>query len=133
MKEKTKYILLLFIFIISLIVSIILSLNNAERICDSNKGCDVVQNSKYAQTFGIKNSHYGLIIFFILSIITVSHIKNPKVYKNVIITLSIIIGSVIAVYFLYLQQFILKSYCKYCLIVDLIAILSLILIIKWKK
>jgi len=50
------------IFIVSLIASAILT-QDASIICDPNKGCDVVQSSSYAYTFGIKNSTYGVIFF----------------------------------------------------------------------
>ena len=132
--KKYKYHLLLILFIISLISSIILSIANTEQICDINKGCDIVQNSKYSETFGIKNSVYGIIIFSLLIIITIMQIYKSTKNKKIMISTAIILGSLIAIYFIYLQQFVIKSYCKYCMIVDISLILALILlIITWKK
>lgn len=129
-----KYKIFLTLFIISLISSAILSLTQLEEICDIEQGCSIVQHSPYAYTLGIKNSHFGVILFSLLIIITILQIKNPSKTKKKIITIGIIFGSIIALYFIYLQQFVLKAYCKYCMTVDISMLLALlILIIQWKK
>ncbi len=129
---KHKYTFLLIIFIISLVGSLILSLTPTPPICV--QGCDVVQTSKYAYSFGIKNSILGIFIFAFLSIITALQIKHHSKNKKLIINISIILGAIIAIYFIYLQKFVLFSYCKYCLVVDISLIIALIIIIfPWKK
>ncbi len=131
---KNKYKILLALLIISLLSSVILTIKSPEEICDVREGCDLVLNSKYAKTLGIKNSNYGIVIFTILIIITLSQIKNPEKIKKTIIMSLLSIGSLIALYFLYLQQFVLKAYCKYCLVIDLGIITALIVItLPWKK
>lgn len=131
---KYKYYLLLALFSISLISSAIMAFTPVEEICDPGVGCDIVQHSSYAKTFGIKNSYYGLGIFSFLVLVTLLQLKKPTKQKKQIINLAIIVGSVIAIYFISLQHFILNAYCKYCLIVDfsLLAALTLI-IIDWKN
>lgn len=126
---KNKYKIFLFIFIVNLIVSIALTIENPQEICSAEKGCNAIQNSKYASTFSIKNSDYGVVIFSFLALITLAQIYKPTKNKEKIINLSIIIGAIISIYFIYLQQFVLKAYCKYCLIVDIILILTFILLI----
>lgn len=131
---KYKYHILLAIFSISLVVSLIISLTPTPIICDPNKGCDVVLNSAYASTFGIKNSYYGIVVFAILSMITYSHIINEHKRKKHFIHTGIIIGSAIALYFIYLQMTVLKAYCKYCLIIDFGFLVGLLIIVSsWKK
>jgi len=93
----------------------------------------LVQTSKYAYTFGIKNSWYGVGIFTILILMVINYKaeKNIKI-RNAIHT-GLIIGSLIAIYFLYLQAYVLKSYCTYCLIVDLGLLVAMgITFWKWK-
>ena len=131
---KNKYKIFAFLFLISLIGSLILSLAEIEEICNINEGCSVVQHSIYSKTFGIKNSHYGIPIFSFMLLITLLHIKSPAKNKKQIINAGIIIGSIIAAYFIYVQQFILHAYCKYCMIVDISLLAALaILIITWKN
>jgi len=131
---KNKF--LLAIFIISFLASVILSIpqSSDSGFCraDANVGCNSVQNSKYSYTFGIKNSYIGLIAFAFLSFVVFSHIKNPRKNKKLLIDIGIIIGALIAIYFIYLQAFVLKEFCRYCLVVDIGMISALLLIIPWK-
>ena len=126
---KYKYLVLLFLALISLVSSVILSFQSVPEICNQDEGCEVVQQSIYSKFLGIKNSHYGIFIFSLMSFFIFSQILEPKKYKRTIIHTSIIIGSAIAMLFIYLQTFVLSSFCKYCLFVDISLILSLILII----
>ena len=114
-----KYKVLLVLFIISFASSLTLSLKPVSEICDLNKGCEVVHYSQYNFTFGIQNSHYGVFIFLFLILLTSSQIVKPKKNKETAIKVLVIIGSLIAVYFLYIQEFVLNAYCKYCLLITM--------------
>ena len=132
---KYKYHVILFAFLVSLASSLILSTQPISEICNSREGCSTVQNSEYSYFLGIKNHDYGIVIFSVLSVLTFSQIKKPDKRKEKIILTSIIMGSVISVWLIYLQAFVLKGYCVYCLIVDVSLILSLIWVVftgKWK-
>ncbi len=126
-----KYKLLFIIFGVCLVASLILALTPTPLIC--SKGCDLVQTSKYAYTFGIKNSWFGVIIFasLIMMVIYYKAEKKPKL-KHTIHT-GLIIGSLVSIYFLYLQAYVLKSWCKYCLVVDIGLLIAMsIAIWKWE-
>jgi len=136
MQEKiNKYKIFLVFFVIGLIISLILTFANQNQLC-SNSGCNAVLSSKYS-LLGVKNNFYGAIIFAVLSIITFIQIKKPGKDKENLIKYSIIAGSLISLYFLYLQQFVLKAYCPYCLIVNISNLINLIILIltcqTWKK
>ena len=131
-----KYKILLALFIISLISSFMLSIASqaSTEFCDVNgdTGCSAVYNSQYSQIFGIKNCHIGVVVFFVLSILTYLQMKKPTRQKKGIINYSTIIGFVFAVYFLYLQQFVLFEYCWYCLTVDLSMVFAFgVVVWKW--
>jgi uncharacterized membrane protein len=132
--KKTKYILLIAIFIFSFVASAVLSFVPAEQACGGTQTtCYVVQTSEYEKTLGINNSYFGLIAFPILLILAFSHIKDPKKYKKQMIILGIIGGALFAIYFLYLQFFVIKALCRYCMIVDIGALLSFSIITLWKE
>jgi len=133
--KKFKYEILLVLAIISLLSSLILSFTPVPEFCDVDGGdCDVVYSSSYNYTFGIKNSYYGVCIFLFLSLLIYYQIKKPTNTKRNIIHIIIIFGTIVASSFLYIQQFILNAYCKYCVIVDVCMLLSLLIIIfNWKK
>ncbi len=121
-----KYKIFLFIFAIGLISSIIITSNNSTGICQIGDGCDTVNNSSYGSTLGIKNSVYGIFIFSFMILLTLFHMKRPNRHTRRIIHTAVIIGSIIALYFLYIQFFIIRVFCTYCLVVDLGLLVSLI-------
>ena len=126
-----KYKTILIIFIIAFVSSIMLSLSVP---CDTQNTCEIVQNGSYGSFKGINNSYLGIGVFLFLALITFSHIKKPRKYKKTIIHAGVILGSVIALYFIYLQQFVLKAYCKYCIVIDIVVLIALIIaIFTWKK
>lgn len=113
-----KYKIFLLVFVLSLISSIILTSNSSSIICKPGNGCDTVNSSVYGSTFGIKNSVYGIFIFSFMIVLTLFHMKKQSRHTRNIIHLAIILGSLIAIYFLYLQIFTIKSFCELCLLVD---------------
>ena len=129
MIKNIKYKILLVLFVISLASSMALSIVPEQELCSIQSGCEVVHYSPYNYTFGIQNSYYGVVIFFFLSAFTLFYLIKPSMGKKAFINLAIIIGFVISLYFMYVQVFLLKAFCKYCLVVDLSVIISLILII----
>ena len=99
---------------------------SALLIIDSEKVCKTdCTDNEYKETLGINNGWYGAIIFTILFMLalrlSIYPKDNTKVKRRIkrILHTGIILGSIIAVYFLYLQQFVLKEYCIYCLIIDI--------------
>ncbi len=132
-----KYKILLTIFIICLASSIILAFIPAEKACGVNhnekNGCYIVAESSYAKTIGINNSYFGVIGFLALIILTISQIKNPTKSKKRFIMFGIILCSIVALYFLFLQFFIIKEFCPYCLVVDIGSILSLIALFYYRS
>jgi len=136
MKPKLKYKILLAIFIIALISSIMLSFSLDVGLCSAEEtsDCDIVAASPQNYTLGIKNSHFGIIIFTALSILTFLQIKNHSEDRKETINWAVILGSAIALYFIYLQKFVIQAYCKYCLIVDISMLIGLIIVLKnWKE
>lgn len=124
-----KYKIFLLIFAIGLISSIVLYSNSLTGICNPGKGCDVVNSSVYGSTFGISNSLYGILIFSFMIALTLFHIKYPTKHARKILHVAIIIGSAIAIYFLYLQAFVIKALCSFCLVIDLGLLVALYLMI----
>ena len=131
--KNIKKILLLILLLIALVSSAILSFKPLSEICNVEEGCDLVQNSSYAYTFGIKNSFFGVGIFGFLSILALIQIFRHSGKMEEFLKFSLILGSAAAIYFLILQIFVLKAYCKYCIVVDLSVILALLVIYSPKR
>ncbi len=134
MKNKAKYIILLTIFIIAFICSGILTFVSVEEACGGiQTTCYAVQTSQYETTFGIKNAHMGLVAFSIMAILIFLHLKQPTKNKKQIIKIGIILGSIFALYFLYIQFFVIDALCKYCMIIDVGMLINLGIIAFWKE
>lgn len=127
-----KYKTLLAIFIIAFMSSALLAWSSS---CDAQNSCEL--NPDDTQSFipnKTTNGFIGMSIFLFMSTITYLHIKNPIKRKKVIIHLGIIIGAIISLYFLYVQQFVAQAYCKYCLVIDIGLLLAFgIAIFTWKN
>lgn len=129
-----KYKMILALYFIALIFAVLISIKPVSNICSPYEGCDNVLNSKYSQVFGIKTSILGIIAISIVILVLLFHLKTPTQKKQKFIRLSAILGALIAIFLIYLQKFVIHSYCKYCLIVDTSLIIAVIfLIIAWKK
>src|SRR3989304_5040549 len=94
--KDIRYHVVLLLFLISLISSIMLSVTPVSVICDVSSGCEVVHYSQYNYTFGMQNSYYGVVIFTLLILLTLSHLINPSQNKKALINLSIVGGSLMA-------------------------------------
>ena len=113
--------------LIGLIDSIYLSWHSLRKkplICPINKqDCNAVVQSQYGKMFGIKNEVIG--IFYYLSLIVFAFIiffNGISWLKYLLIILSAIALAVSA-YLFYVQKYILKNYCFYCIISAIVNLL----------
>jgi uncharacterized membrane protein len=128
-----KYKTILLLISLALISSIILTFVPIEQACGlETSGCYQVQTSQYEEIMGMKTAHLGLVAFSILFIITFLHSKKPTKQTKKLIQTGLILGSLMAIYFLYLQFFVLKAICKYCMVTDLGVLLALVIMFFMK-
>lgn len=132
--SKLKYKILLVLFVIAFLASAVLSFVPLEKACGGTQTtCYAVQTSQYETTFGIKNAYSGLVAFFLIGVLAFFQIKNHKKSRKNLITGGIVFASLIAVYLLYIQFFVLNAVCKYCMIIDSATLISLGIMIFWKE
>lgn len=128
-----KYKIFLAVFIIGIISAVIITTNSHTGLCAPGEGCSIVNSSQYGSTFGVENSIYGIFIFSFMVLLTLLHIRYPSKHTKRVIHTAIIIGSLISVYFLYLQFFVIKAFCEFCLAIDISMLISLgFLIYLWE-
>lgn len=131
---KVKYRLLSVVFGICFIISGILAFIPPEQACGGiETTCYAVQTSQYERTLGVNNSYFGLIAFSILGMLAVLHVKYPRKVKKRLLILGTLAGSLFAIYFLYLQFFVINALCRYCMVVDTGSILALFIMIFWRE
>lgn len=133
MVKALKYKVLFVLFIISFLASAVLSFIPLARACGGvQTTCYVVQTSDYETIWGIKNAYLGLLAFGIISILAIFQIEMPKKSTKNLISAGVIFASIVAIYFLYIQFFVLDALCKYCMVIDIASLLSLGIVIFWK-
>ncbi|OGY89967.1 MAG: hypothetical protein A2927_02725 [Candidatus Komeilibacteria bacterium RIFCSPLOWO2_01_FULL_45_10] len=100
--------------------------------CPIGGRCEEVVQSKYARTFGVSNDLGGILFYLVLAGLLA---LNQSTFNQEIIVklmvLAVFGGFVFSTYLLYVQFFILKKFCTWCLIANLInyAIFIIVLIL----
>ena len=129
-----KYKLLLTLFAISLAFSILLAFTPTDKLCGpETSSCSIVQNSEYKEILGINNAILGITAFTILIAITILHIKNPRKETKTFLALGVLFSTIGALYFIYLQLFVIKALCPYCMAIDISTLLALIILATKKE
>lgn len=98
-----------------------------QGICLTGQGCQEVRNSAYSAIYGIKLAYLGLASFSALLILYFLAYKNKIPYA--LFMLASLLGAILALYFLYLQAFVIRAFCSTCLATDTIAIVIAVLAI----
>jgi uncharacterized membrane protein len=84
--------------------------------CTIVSGCEVVLTSAYSFILGIPVSLLGAIYYLIILVGVFSFIESKKTGLLKLALLLTVFGMVFSLWFLYVQIFILGSYCLYCLV-----------------
>jgi uncharacterized membrane protein len=103
-------------------------LTDVQNLCTMTKSdCEAVQESEYGKTFGIENAYLGIFGFSLLLIFIVLQLLLRKSLLKATVIVGTLIGGIMSARFLYIQAFILRHHCIYCLVVDIIGVLLLVL------
>lgn len=107
--------------------------------CDINglsalSGCNQVAQSAYSQFMGLPLALYGVVFYALLFVISsVLFVVPSRVLYRAAIALGVV-GFLLSLYFVYLQFFVIKALCVYCLGSMVIAVLIFIVTWQlWKK
>lgn len=76
--------------------------------------CEAVQNSKYSTLFGIPVAVYGVLFYFLLLFINLNRQTYPQLEKAMHVWL--LWGIIFSAYLTYLELFIIKAICMWCVI-----------------
>ena len=93
--------------------------NKEKLFCVLGKNCNKVIKSKYATTFGIDNTVTGMLYYVFVAIASLIAILFPAILNFSLFSIGFIIISGIAalfsLYLIYVQLFVLRELCEYCL------------------
>lgn len=96
-----------------------------KMFCLIGGDCGAVVGSRYGRTFGIKNEIIGMIYYVLLGAYSLGSIFVPNFGEDLVIwaKIVIILATLFSLYLLYVQTFILRQFCSWCLIAISINIL----------
>lgn len=84
--------------------------------CPLNTDCNKVLNSKWSKTFHIKNEYLGILYYTFIIVIAFLWFYTNKAYLQHLLLFSSIIALLFSIFFVYVQKYLIKEYCFYCLI-----------------
>lgn len=84
--------------------------------CVVFQGCDIVNTSKYATIIGTPIALFGMVYYFMLIVLaSIYSSTGKKEFLFTIVTLSGT-GFLFSLYLTYLQLFVIKAICFYCIV-----------------
>jgi len=84
--------------------------------CAIFTGCETVAESKYAMVGPIPLALLGLLYYLAIFILTVAYFDTKKERLLLLAVLLTATGFLASLYFVYLQLFVIKAICLYCMI-----------------
>lgn len=76
--------------------------------------CHTVQHSPQSKTFGIPNSYLGFIMYVLILFMTYLFAHGKLVFWP--IQAIVAFGFLFSMYFLYVQAFVLRAFCTWCVV-----------------
>ena len=102
--------------------------------CFVTQGCDIVTTSAYAKIAGIPVSALGVLYYLAQLILMIYFVDKKDERVLPLIVISSIVGFGFSLWFTYVQVFLLKSYCTYCLFSGLTSTMLFALgILIWRQ
>lgn len=83
--------------------------------CSILHGCEIVLNSKYAIIYGIPTAMLGALFYLTVMILSAIYLETKKITVLKIVACLACFGLLASLGFVYIQLFILKSICLYCM------------------
>ncbi len=79
-------------------------------------GCDTVAQSPYALLFGVPLSALGIFYYLSVLLLAIFYFETKQQGAMKLFSVFSVVGFLASVYFVYLQAFVIKAFCFYCLL-----------------
>ena len=97
-------------------------------------GCDIVSQSPYSAVWGIPLSLFGVIFYLGVGLLGILYLDLRKKIIAHLVSFGTLLGFILSVYFIYVQKFLIKAFCVYCIASAIIAtILCCLGIVLYRK
>ncbi len=95
--------------------------------CSILEGCEQVTNSKYSIVFGVPVALGGVFYYLSIFILLIIYLDIRKNKVLSLASLLTVVGFLASMWFVYLQLFIIKAICLYCMVSAVISTILFIL------
>ena len=94
-------------------------------ICPVDHDCSVVTESKWNKIFFVRNDILGLLFYIGLLVAILITIFSPNLIPNLylLITIATGLGLLGSIFLVYIQLYVIKDYCFYCMVSAIINLL----------
>lgn len=105
--------------------------------CSILHGCEIVTSSSYSEIFGIPVALLGTLYYLFIFLVTLWYKDSQhELYPRFFPWISVL-GLLASLWFVYLQLFVIKAICQYCMLSaitsTLIFILGMVMLSKTRK
>lgn len=103
-------------------------------VCPTGQGCDIVRASPYSNFFSIPIPLLGIVFYLTMAILSVvsSH-DLPRALVKKLKLLIVFAGVGFGAYLTYLEAFVIKAYCFWCVTSFIISIIILLSVVLSKR
>lgn len=107
---------------------------NGQFICPTGTGCDIVRASPYSKFLGISIPILGVLFYLAMAMLSIVHSHDlPKKIVRQLKFLIAFLGVGFGIYLTYLEAFVIKAFCFWCVTSFIISVVILISIIFARK
>jgi uncharacterized membrane protein len=103
-------------------------MSGAPVICNIQglSDCNTVVGSQYSHLFGIPVAELGVLFYGVLFILAALELLLFDAFLRRVLQVTAIIGIIVSLYFTFLQIFVIRAFCMYCLTSAVVTLLILI-------
>ncbi len=129
--KRTGIVLILFLAFCGLADSLYIAQNETRSmplLCDvrSLSDCNIVAASQYSYLFGVPLAEYGVLFYALIFMVAALELVMAHISLRRILQGASLIGVAVSLYLTFLEVFVIRFLCIYCLVSALIALLILV-------
>lgn len=101
--------------------------------CSITQGCEKVLNSEFATIGSVPISIFGSIFFILILVLCILILQNNQQRLKKMLFFLSTLGIIVGIILFYIQWIVLKAFCQYCLLVEIVLLGIFILSFGYKK
>ncbi|MEK9175343.1 MAG: vitamin K epoxide reductase family protein [Patescibacteria group bacterium] len=95
--------------------------------CSFLKGCEEVTSSQYAVVFGVSIAVFGALYYLLLLILAIIYFDTKNIRVLTTAGYITLLGFISSMFLVYLQVFVIRALCLYCMMSAMISTILFIL------